>query len=260
MIRRFVSIFGTVCLSAAVVAGCGGEAEMATGQNSANPAASQEAASTVEQAVKQAPASATKAALGEEEIQDRVQNQVEGTLNARTAKPISNGAAICELSGAAGTVVSCPVRLATENGGVVARALQGTIGYDASQVSFTGFFGKVCPPNADCIEAEVAGANSKIGQSGHTMSYSPKASADWKGQGTFILVNMSDPKAAINSAQEGSEDAREGIFVAKFRLNSDIRADSAVLVQLGSVVVADDAAQQVSHRISDGVIVTGSTL
>jgi hypothetical protein len=164
---------------------------------------------------------------------------------------------LCTLHGAAGSSIDCAIKLATDAEGVSARALQAALTFDSGLADFTGFVGELCLPNQDCVEKAVTAESASIGATGHMLKHSPADQIATTGRVSFIIVNMSNPTAAINEATVGSA----ATFVtARFNLKSDVRADSPVAVTMGNVVASDDAAREISVRIADATIITGGTV
>lgn len=247
MKRRFFSFAGMLALGTIVMAGC---AEEQTTKAPAPTAPSAEA---------QAPKAETATNAVTPEVAKPTTERVAQVANtvANKIDAIKGMGAICSLSGAAGSSIDCAVRLASSADGVAARALQGTLLFDADAVSFEGFFEEFCPAGGSCVNREITAEAPNLSGSGHILSFAPKAKSEWAGRGSFLIANLSNPQAAITEAQTGTDAAAKGVFTARFSLKKDISADSAAVVEIGNVVAADAAAQEIAVRVTDATIVTG---
>jgi hypothetical protein len=167
-------------------------------------------------------------------------------------KPMNDAGALCELTGAAGSTVSCAISLAADADGVAARALQGTLSYDGAKAALKGFTTQVCPAEGECVTKAITDTSANIA-SGHVLKSTPLGKADVAGRLSFMLVNMSAPQTAISEATVGNA---ETIFNAEFVLSEEVRADAPIKVMLGNVVASDEAAARVAARVENATIVT----
>jgi hypothetical protein len=174
------------------------------------------------------------------------------TDQAAADKPMNDAGALCELTGAAGSTVTCAVSLAADADGVAARALQGTLTYDGSKAALKGFTTQVCPAEGECVTKAITDTSANIA-SGHVLKSTPLGKADVAGRLSFMLVNMSAPQTAISEAKVGNAEA---IFNAEFVLSEEVRADAPIKVMLGNVVASDEAAARVAARVENATIVT----
>jgi hypothetical protein len=241
---RFRLFAGMLVLGAFIVVGCDSETS----------APSQEQVNTSEKAEDNA-VQATKAAEAVQNVDKTATQQA-----VRVADQLATTGSLCTLVGKAGDTASCSVKLAAGANGAVARALQGTLSYDASGAKFNGFFDEFCPSAGNCVEKEINASSPALSATGHTLSMSPKASAEWNGKGSFLLANLTNPTQALTEARVGSDAANQGIFTAKFTLARDASASSPVVVDLSGVVAADEAANEIRTSVANSTIVTGEAI
>ena len=173
------------------------------------------------------------------------------------AEVVAQNTPLCALHGPVDTTIDCAIKLATDADGVSARALQGALTFDSGVADFKGVVGELCLPNQDCVEKEVTTENASIGPTGHMLKHTPADQIATSGRVSFIVVNMSNPTAAIN---EAGVDAAATFVTARFSLKSEVRADSPVAVTLSNVVASDDAAREISARVADATIITGGAV
>lgn len=169
--------------------------------------------------------------------------------------PALSGSAICQVSGAPGTTVDCPIQLVSVSGGVAARALQLTLDYDPSRATFEGIFDVVAPGG----ERRVTAAEPTVSRTGHSLLQSPDDAAAWKGTGSLVIAHFSSPATPITAAtvEGGAVKGDATVAIARFKLAADVRADAPVVVNATKLVAADDGAQAVSVSVDGGLIVTG---
>lgn len=163
-------------------------------------------------------------------------------------------ASICSLTGAAGATVDCAIKLAVGDAGIAARALQGTLNYDAAAAQFVGLFDEFCPAEGNCVQKELNAQAPALSRTGHTMSMAPRTAAEWAGKGSFLLANLTNPTASLSDARLGTEQA---IFTARFTLARDASAANPVLVDISGLVAADEAANEVAVDVTNATLVTG---
>lgn len=190
---------------------------------------------------------ATKVEAGAADLADKALAEV-----AVVDRPLDSAGALCDLTGAAGETVSCTVNLASDEDGIAARALQGTLAYDGKRAALKGFSARVCTPDGTCLDKALTPQSSNIA-SGHVLKSTPIGTADASGRASFMIVNMSAPQTAISTAKAGSAEA---IFNVEFVLSEEVRADSPVKVTLGNVIASDEAANQVAARVDGATILT----
>ena len=167
-------------------------------------------------------------------------------------RPMETAGAMCELTGAAGETVECAVNLGVEADGIAARALQGTIAFDGKRASMKGFL----KPGAGAEKIDLGAAGASL-QSGHILKSTPVGDAAAAGRASFMVMNMAAPQTAISDAKA---DSAATIFHVAFVLSEDVRADDPIKVSLGNIVVADEAANQVTARVDGATIVTGNVV
>jgi hypothetical protein len=168
--------------------------------------------------------------------------------------------AVCRGGGSKGTVIECPIRLTADRDGITAKALQGTLLYDASVASFQGFYDELCPTPENCFTKQLTDTQPGLGKTGHTMAFAPRDPEEWKGKGTFLLAHLSSPTTALSDARTDVAAGGEGLFVARFMLDRDVPEWQPFFVELVDVVVADEAASEVAARVERGSIVTGKVI
>ena len=139
-----------------------------------------------------------------------------------------------------------------EADGIAARALQGTIAFDGKRASMKGFL----KPGAGAEKIDLGAAGASL-QSGHILKSTPVGDAAAAGRASFMVMNMAAPQTAISDAKA---DSAATIFHVAFVLSEDVRADDPIKVSLGNIVVADEAANQVTARVDGATIVTGSVV
>ena len=246
MKRPFQIIAGMVVLGAFVMLGCeAGDATQAPNNETTAPKAEKKT-----DELKAQNAETTKA-LDQQKATAVADQAVKA---AAVVKEAEQKALVCSLVGNAGDTVSCPIRLASGEVGAAARALQATLLYDASMGAFDGFFDEVCN-GSDCVEKEIAEANPALSATGHTLNIGPRAKAAWNGRGSFILINVMNPKQAISTA---NVDAPAGIMAAKFVLKRNATERTPFIVDMSKVVAADEAASELNVSLVDSTIVTGA--
>lgn len=171
------------------------------------------------------------------------------------AAPALTGAGICQVSGAVGAVVDCPIQLAALPGATAARALQLTLGYDAQRLAFEGIFDAAAQGGARRLTA----AEPVVSRTGHTLLQSPEDAASWKGTGSLVIAHFSSPSTPITQATVagGAVSGDAVVAVARFKVLSAVGADAPAVVEASKLVAADDAANDVPVAIERGVLVTG---
>lgn len=249
MKNRFRLFAGMLVLGAFIV-GCESENQAGAPSQGAEPKVTSEAPKKAEEAVQ-----ATKA------VDAQKVTEAATTQATRTATQMAvQSATICKLVGSAGSSVNCAIKLSADTNGAVARALQGTLNYDAAGAKFVGFFDEFCPSAGNCVEKEINGTSPALSASGHTLSMSPKTGAEWAGKGSFLLANLTNPTAALSEARVGSEAANKGIFTARFQLTRDASEANPIVVDLSGVVAADEAANEIRTTVANSAIVTGEAI
>lgn len=165
------------------------------------------------------------------------------------------GAAICQLSGAAGSVVSCSVRLASLPDTTAARALQLTLGYDAARATYVGLFDTAAQPT----ERRLTPEEPVVSRTGHSVLQSPDSAEAWAGKGSLVIAHFTSPTTPITQAvvRGAAVEGEDVVAVARFRLGADVSASAPVLVTATDLVAADQGAAAVSVKTDAGLIVTG---
>lgn len=249
---RFRLFAGMLVLGAMIV-GCD------SGTQTGAPSGTEPKVSSSAPAAEETATNAVQANKAVEAVQNV--NEAAKTTAARTATQVlGQTSAMCKLVGSAGTTVDCPVKLAAAETGVAARALQGTLTYDAAGAKFNGFFDEFCPTEGNCVQKEINAQAPALSRTGHSLSMAPKTSDEWTGKGSFLLANLTNPTAALSDARVGSEAANKGIFTARFTLTRDASEASPLMVDLSGVVAADEAANEIRTTVANSTIVTGEAI
>ena len=146
---------------------------------------------------------------------------------------------LCHLAGEAGTVVSCPVRIASKGPSHHAYAIQLRVEYDSSAAEFIGFDGKAT------VE-------------GHQLLTKPPKTTDWRGSGIIFLVNISK-RVPITSAIATGDDIQGEPRAAtiRFRLLRSIDRSARKKVVLSDIVASDPEAQAIPVVTRGGLLITG---
>lgn len=153
---------------------------------------------------------------------------------------------LCTISGAAGSLVQCPLILASANSALLPpSALEYRISWDSSQAKMRPFgyewcYQGTCYPLTfpDCNDS---GCTWGPLASGHTISHAPLDFSEWQrlGSGAMIIVNSADPTVPVTHAyldQNGALVGNDAIaLTVNFELLADISAGSPVSVQMTDV-------------------------
>lgn len=154
---------------------------------------------------------------------------------------------LCTISGAAGQIVQCPLRLASAKASLpTAAALQFKIAWDASRAKIKPFEDTFCWEGT-CYPiqhptCDQTGCTMGSLDTGHTLSIAPQNFSAWQGQGVMIIVNMGDPTIPLTSAYMNATGAPVGtdttFLTASFELLQEVPGDAPVSVQLSEVAFA----------------------
>jgi hypothetical protein len=166
---------------------------------------------------------------------------------------------VCALSGAAGSIASCPIRIAALPDTAAARALQGTLVYDGQRVAFEGLYQTVTAPTGQSAETAITADAPSLARTGHTVVLRPETAESWDGKGSFIVAHFNSPTTPITGAtlRDGAVEGDATMATARFRLLTDVAAGDAVQVQATGLVASDDAARALPVEQNSGVLVTG---
>ncbi|NUN12237.1 MAG: hypothetical protein HUU55_01225 [Myxococcales bacterium] len=157
---------------------------------------------------------------------------------------------LCEISGPAGSTVSCPIRVAGANpsqDGAIALQLEFDFPQGLSLQSFTECEG--CPvsfPPAISIDT------------GQIVSLSPDDPNDWPGTGTLLLLSF-DPDAPPLSNAHMDNGLLVGdpvVLVANFVLGETVDAANPKLVVVTGAVASGTGAIPLITKTTDGIITT----
>ncbi len=257
---RFSLVAGVAALGALLALGCdNGAPSQASGTQGTEPAAAQQTAPKAGAKADEAVKTSKVAEQAKQVARKTAREGVAKNVAKLPPQALLKGGTLCALSGKAGEAVDCPVRVAVGEDGIPARALQGTLHFDASALEFKGFVQEVCPKAGQCIEQPLSGERPTLAATGHTLAIAPKNVADWKGKGSFILANFSNPKAALSVARVGTDAAQKPLFKARFVLKRDVPASQAATVSIDKVLGADDTAREVPVSVENGLLVTHKT-
>lgn len=165
--------------------------------------------------------------------------------------PTDDPNTLCELSGNAGQVVSCPLRLARrEISEDNAASLQLTLSYDigANLAYLTRCDG--CPGTIPPLNSL---------NSGHTVGLAPGAPGSWTGTGSLAIVNLTNPNDPITTAylDGGVVQGDPVLAIAHFTLTTNVSADDPIAVIGSGIIATGPGAYPLDASIEDGVILTG---
>jgi hypothetical protein len=154
--------------------------------------------------------------------------------------------ALCALSGSAGDLVDCPLRLVrNDSQSLPATNLQFGLQYDTSIASFNGVFGENCYDEIGCFEESVVGPGAKTLPTGHSFTTAPLSPENWDGNVLFLLSNLSNPAGAITDAYQDLNGANIGetaFALARFQLQIDIPIDGPLYVNYDPSLFSGSAA------------------
>ena len=169
---------------------------------------------------------------------------------------------ICEISGAAGETVECPLQLVRKapDGGV-AVALDFQLAWDADVLAIDGFIDEVCLGEV-CLDKAVPACDEDntgcvwgtLYPSGHSIVAVAQDLADWVDHGTLLFFNPSAPEAPLSAAQADPGGAVTGdplLLTAAVTLAVDVPADSPTTIWLSEVHVADEAGVELPFKVED---------
>lgn len=168
---------------------------------------------------------------------------------------------LCWLTGDAGQVVSCPMRVAVAYPGAPwVAAMQFLMKFDKSVVKFVNFYDEYCFSGLGCFDVAVSGKGATILQpTGHNIAIDPSVAADWLGAGAVAIVNTSNPGAPLTTAYLNEDWTPVGetqFAVAKFELLQASGLQNAS-VCLEKILTSDSNTFTYSAVIVNGVVVSG---
>jgi hypothetical protein len=176
---------------------------------------------------------------------------------------------VCSISGAAGEIVACPIRVAELVGSEVnpATGIQLTMQYDASKVALSFFQDGTNCSFGPCIPWTLPsppGAFTTL-QSGHTFFTDPPPQG-WAGAVEILLVHTSDPSVPLTEAKvvggsldDGGVLSGDPVMVhAMFELKSAISASAPLMITATGISAADSDAAELGAFIEYDVIHTVS--
>jgi hypothetical protein len=155
---------------------------------------------------------------------------------------------LCDLSGAVGTKVLCPVQVASGNGDNPATAFQLTLSFDDTKVSLN----KISCMNSEGVDTCIAGAF----PTGYSLAWNPKTGSK-DGKVSVIAFHASAPNKSLNSAvvREGNVEGETSLFTAEFEIKEAVDASAPISVSMVKVMGADAKANKLGAQLRDAVVV-----
>ena len=168
-------------------------------------------------------------------------------------------AVLCSLSGPAGAVKECTLRLARRhNDESSATSLAFEVQYDAVGASLLTLIDQACfdPDNCTGINDPEDGVS--LFETGHTVYLAPELPADWAGELGVSLQHVVNPTIAISPAYfEGDVLNGEAHLLSfQFELNEEIPASAPVSVILHGISAQNGAGDDLATTVAINTIVT----
>ncbi len=164
--------------------------------------------------------------------------------------------AICSLSGPAGAVVSCPLRVARDGQGeALPVALQVRLSWDPTLARPVDLY-DLAPDGT--VSAHLPGDTL---DTGHTVWMMPGSLAAWNGDAALVVANTADPAAAVSAAwfdaATGAVHGAPEVLWVDFELLAPLTAPASAPVSVSRAVAATAPADDLPGRVIDGVVVVG---
>jgi hypothetical protein len=189
-----------------------------------------------------APAEQIKAPVKEQVVKQNIE------LPQHAAPAADMALLLCELSGAVGTKVLCPVKVASGDSNNPATAFQLTFAFDDSKVALN----KISCQSPEGADSCSAGAL----PTGHSLAWNPKTGSK-NGKVSLIAFHPSAPNTGLNSAvvRDGNLEGDAVLFVAEFEIKVAIDASAPATVSMMKVMGADAKANKLGAILRDSVVV-----
>jgi hypothetical protein len=172
---------------------------------------------------------------------------------------------LCAVSGPAGSLVGCPLCIASASDATHRGALlAGELIYDASRASLSELTDVQCFPAAGCFLLPVTGSGSYPLSTGHTVSTNPSLIGSADGTLVLVFVNLSDPTVVLSGAvTDGAGSVTSGdptVMTIELELAEDVPKDDPVLACLDKLSIVDGAGRRVGSYVQGGIVTSGTPM
>jgi hypothetical protein len=175
------------------------------------------------------------------------------------ACPPELAGALCLVSGPAGAVRDCPLRLARAQGAPAA-GLQAQLEIPPGVEVLEFVDGTLCVgPNGGppCVERTLPSPFQTL-DSGHTLGLSGGTPEAFTSSGLLLLVNYSDPTAALTDAalSGGGVSGDPVVVVVRLRLDSAFGADAPAVIAVTDALAVDSQGEELAVGVEDLLLLT----
>ncbi|NUN15962.1 MAG: hypothetical protein HUU55_20235 [Myxococcales bacterium] len=193
---------------------------------------------------------------------------------------------VCELFGAAGATVDCPLLLAAASADdPLCTGLQFTLQYNFSKVQLVNFFDEACFTGIGCFPVAVTGAGAFPLSTGHSVSIGPQQIVNWNKQvacsaaspcandatcinggcegtggfGGVVIINLTSTAVPISEAvvdAGGNLTGDPQFMIVRFTLSQTIDAATPEVLLFGSSVGADASSETLEVVVDNQLIIS----
>jgi len=173
----------------------------------------------------------------------------EGCVAIETCGNLVDEQALCTVSGSAGDLVQCELKLASASlDETHAFGLQLALTYPENLLTLSHF--TAC---ADCSESVPPTSLS----TGHFVALAPTTAEEWNGGGELLIINLGQPSPITTALFDGGSIVGVSNFmVAHFLLDTDVPDSAAIAVLLANADASDGNAAPLGKVIKERTILT----
>ena len=172
---------------------------------------------------------------------------------------------LCELTGAAGETVECPIHLmrsADAGPNAVALALQ--VDWEDGGATLTTLVDRVCLGASACADVLIPASTSSLFHGGHAVYLAPELPPDWHGAVGISILHLVNPETPITTAfvEEGdgvyAPRGETRVVTLRFVLDRDVPADAPMAILASAVAAEDGSGRALATAVTHLGIVTAA--
>jgi hypothetical protein len=174
---------------------------------------------------------------------------LDGCKHVEVCDKLVDDTALCVVSGSAGDVVDCELRLASASlMETHAFGLQIKLGYPENLLTLSHF--TACPSCQDTVPPMAL-------STGHFVALAPAIAAEWDGGGEILIINLGVPSPITTAFYDGGNVQGSAQFMtAHFIVDVDVPASAGISVVLVEAEASDGNAAPLGKTIKERTILT----